>query len=209
MSRSQKRPTGAIILAVVALVVATTGSATAAALITSSQIKDGTIAVRDLNAKTKATWYTKKQSDARYYTKAQVGARYRLLQSTRAETATVTGAATTVVTAGGTALYSGNYTGPIEVPPATAPDYVYWDFDVHAVVQLNVTAPTTCQINRVADGVSTAGTTVTTSVSGPLQLSDSFFTFSPGTFWFDVVCSGAATVPANGARISVIAGSIT
>ncbi|HQR26436.1 MAG TPA: hypothetical protein PLP61_05290 [Nocardioides sp.] len=209
MTRSQKRPTGAILLAVVAFVVATTGSATAAALITSSQIKDGTIQLRDLNAKTRAAWYTKQQSDTRYYTKTQVRERSRFLQSTRAEPATVTDTSTLVVTAGGSAPYSGNYTGPIQVPAATAPDYVYWAFDVHAVVQLDVTGSTTCRINRVADGVSTPGTAVTTTASGPLQLSDSFFTFAPGTFWFDVTCSGNATVPTNGARIAVIAGSIT
>lgn len=212
MSLNPKRPTGAIVLAVLALVIVSAGSATAATLITSKQIKDGTIQLQDMSATAKSAWYTRAQSDSRYYAKAQATAastkRTRVLQSTRAEVASITGTSATIVTAGGTAEYSGNYVGPIEVPPAVTPDVVYWAFDVHAVVQLNVSGATTCQIVKVADGVSTTGIAVTTNVSGPLQLSDSFFTFSPGTFSFDVKCSGNATVPINGARISVIAGSV-
>lgn len=198
MTTARTRPSGAIALAIVALLIASAGSAAAATLITSKQIKDGTIQLRDLSPTAKNTWYTKAQSDAR---------RARVLQSTRAEPASIGAAEAMVVTAGGSATYSGNYVAPIDVPSGPS---LYWAFDVHAVVQLSVSGATTCQIYKVVDGTtSTGGTAVTTSVSGPLQISDSFFTFSPGSFSFDVRCSGSATVPSNGARISVVAGSVT
>jgi hypothetical protein len=47
------RPSGSMVVALLALVMATTGSAVAAALITSKQIKDGTIQTRDISKKAK------------------------------------------------------------------------------------------------------------------------------------------------------------
>jgi hypothetical protein len=46
------RPSGSMVVALVALVVATTGSAVAASLITSAQIKNGTIQTKDISKKT-------------------------------------------------------------------------------------------------------------------------------------------------------------
>ena len=46
------RPSGSMVVALIALVVATTGSAVAASLITSAQIKDGTIQTKDISKKT-------------------------------------------------------------------------------------------------------------------------------------------------------------
>src|SRR3954463_3172820 len=52
MSRlSRFKPSGTMLVALVALVMATTGSAVAASLITSKQIKDGTITTKDINKK--------------------------------------------------------------------------------------------------------------------------------------------------------------
>src|SRR3954447_25854069 len=45
------KPSGSMLVALVALVMATTGSAVAASLITSKQIKDGTITAKDINKK--------------------------------------------------------------------------------------------------------------------------------------------------------------
>src|SRR3954447_8388667 len=48
---SRYRPSGAMLVALLALVMATTGSAVAASLITSKQIKDGTIQTKDISKK--------------------------------------------------------------------------------------------------------------------------------------------------------------
>src|SRR3954451_8204349 len=45
------RPSGSMLVALLALVMATTGSAVAASLITSKQIKDGTIQTKDISKK--------------------------------------------------------------------------------------------------------------------------------------------------------------
>src|SRR3977135_3251425 len=45
------RPSGSMLVALLALVMATTGSAVAASLITSAQIKDGTIQTKDISKK--------------------------------------------------------------------------------------------------------------------------------------------------------------
>ena|SRR5436190_2827190 len=45
------KPSGSMLVALLALVMATTGSAVAASLITSKQIKDGTITTKDINKK--------------------------------------------------------------------------------------------------------------------------------------------------------------
>src|SRR3954469_5338453 len=45
------KPSGSMLVALVALVMATTGSAVAASLITTKQIKDGTITTKDINKK--------------------------------------------------------------------------------------------------------------------------------------------------------------
>jgi hypothetical protein len=52
MSRFRRRPSGSMLVALLALVMAMSGSAMAAALITSAQIKDGTIQTKDLAKKT-------------------------------------------------------------------------------------------------------------------------------------------------------------
>src|SRR3954451_18323466 len=49
---SRYRPSGSMLVALLALVMATTGSAVAASIITSKQIKDGTISTKDLSKKT-------------------------------------------------------------------------------------------------------------------------------------------------------------
>src|SRR4030088_2003636 len=55
MSRLRRfRPSGSMLVALLALVMATTGSAVAASLITSAQIKDGTIQTRDISKKAQA-----------------------------------------------------------------------------------------------------------------------------------------------------------
>jgi hypothetical protein len=50
-----RRPSASLIVAVAALILATTGSAVAASLITSKQIKDGTIEVKDLSKKARTS----------------------------------------------------------------------------------------------------------------------------------------------------------
>lgn len=50
---SLRRPSGSLVVASLALVVAAGGSATAAAMITSAQIKDGTIQAKDISAPAK------------------------------------------------------------------------------------------------------------------------------------------------------------
>src|SRR3954447_4931968 len=52
---SRYRPSGAMLVALLALVMATTGSAVAASLITSKQIKDGTIQTKDISKKAQKT----------------------------------------------------------------------------------------------------------------------------------------------------------
>src|SRR3954454_24702709 len=54
-STQKRRPSSALIVAVVALVMATTGSAVAASLITSKQIKDGTIQTSDISKRALAS----------------------------------------------------------------------------------------------------------------------------------------------------------
>ena len=50
----QRRPSGSMVVAVLALVLATSGSAVAASLITSKQIKDGTIQTKDISKRARA-----------------------------------------------------------------------------------------------------------------------------------------------------------
>src|SRR4051794_29077026 len=50
-----RRVSPSMLIALVAIVMATTGSAVAASLITSKQIKDGSIEVKDLSKKARAT----------------------------------------------------------------------------------------------------------------------------------------------------------
>jgi hypothetical protein len=49
-----RRPSASLVVAITALILATTGSAVAASLITSKQIKDGTIEVKDLSRKARS-----------------------------------------------------------------------------------------------------------------------------------------------------------
>src|SRR5882762_9156388 len=56
MSRFRRyRPSGSMLVALLALVMATTGSAVAASLITSAQIKNGTIQTADISKKAQKT----------------------------------------------------------------------------------------------------------------------------------------------------------
>ena len=48
---SSRRPSAGLVVAIIALIVAMSGSAVAASLITSAQIKDGTIKLRDISTK--------------------------------------------------------------------------------------------------------------------------------------------------------------
>ena len=52
---SSRRPSAGLVVAIIALIVAMSGSAVAASLITSAQIKDGTIKLRDISTKARNT----------------------------------------------------------------------------------------------------------------------------------------------------------
>jgi hypothetical protein len=178
--RMQRRPSGSMVVAVLALVLATSGSAVAASVITSKQIKDGTIQAKDISKRARAQ--IAKTASARRGLAGPAGA-----AGPTGETGP-RGPSDAVFKTPGTVLqFPGTFTDVVAID-LTAGNWV-----VHANVTAEnesgaVTAFAACQLEL-------GGTTVAEMT--PLKLSPT------GGARGMIALNGAGTVPATGGKAAL------
>lgn len=216
MSRLFTGRTKTILAFVLGLVVATAGTATGASLITSRQIKNGTITMRDLSksvrakiAKAGATGPTGANGDAG--PKGDPGTTLTRHTQNAEPTFAIANTATTVAVIGdlSEATYSGSYTTAL-VHPAGLAHYVAVNVQAHvaSVTGLNVT----CELQKRLDpGAWTAIAKVDVPSGGTREayLNSTFPSFAAGSSWsFRVRCQTSSGSGTARGEIAVIAGEV-